>query len=222
MTNRGTAVCLALFAIAMALVEAVMVMHLRTIYYPGDPTAMFPLKLVSHRDLAIELARELATVVMIACVAALAARGALRRFAAYVLVFGLWDIFYYLWLWVMLDWPRAWLEWDVLFLIPWPWLGPWICPALIAALFTAWGALIVLATSEEARPRFTRVGLVTFLAGTALGLAAFLMPAAPLLAGGEEAFEGYVPGEFRWPVYWIGLVLMTAGLGHVAWRATRA
>ena len=222
MTNRGTVVCLALFAVAMAHVEAALVVHLRTIYYSGDPTAIFPLELMSHRDLAIELAREAATVVMIACVAALAARGALRRFAAFVLVFGLWDIFYYVWLRVMLDWPRTWLEWDVLFLIPWPWLGPWVCPALIAALFTVWGVWILLATSNEGDARFTRAGLATFLAGTALGLASFLMPALPLLPGGEEAFRGYVPGEFGWAVYGVGLVLMASGLWHVAWSATRA
>ncbi|MCK4674466.1 MAG: hypothetical protein KAT61_01025 [Gammaproteobacteria bacterium] len=52
-----------------------MVVHLRSLYYPGNPLEIFPLNLLTHRDFAIELARELATVVMILSVALLAARG---------------------------------------------------------------------------------------------------------------------------------------------------
>jgi len=97
--------------------------HLRHLYYPLDPQRLFPLVLLSHADLALELARELATVVMIVAVAVLAERGWVRRFAAFVFVFGLWDLGYYAWLKLVLDWPLHWLEWDVLFLIPWPWFG---------------------------------------------------------------------------------------------------
>ena len=80
---------LSLFAIAMAHVEAALVVHLRSLYYPDNPLAIFPLSLLSHRDLAIELARELATLVMIMSVALLAARGFVRIFAAFVYIFGL-------------------------------------------------------------------------------------------------------------------------------------
>lgn len=103
------------FAIAMAHVEASLVVHLRSLYYPDNPLVLFPLSLLSHRDLAIELSRELATVVMIVCVSLLAEKGFARIFAAFVYVFGLWDIAYYLWLKLMIGWPVSWFEWDVLF-----------------------------------------------------------------------------------------------------------
>lgn len=77
-------VWLTLFAIAMAQVEASLVVHLRTIYYPSNPQALFPLSILSHRDLGIEFIRELATVVMIGCVALLAASGFTRVFAAFI------------------------------------------------------------------------------------------------------------------------------------------
>jgi hypothetical protein len=53
---------------------------------------------MSHRDLFIELGREVTTVAMILAVALLAARAFTPVFAAFVYVFGLWDVFYYVWL----------------------------------------------------------------------------------------------------------------------------
>jgi hypothetical protein len=202
---------LGLYALGMALVEAAIVVHLRHLYYPLDPRSLFPLVLLSHADLALELARELATVVMILAVTLLAERGWSRRFAAFVFVFGLWDLGYYAWLKLVLDWPRAWLEWDVLFLLPWPWFGPWLAAALIAALFTLWGGW-VLASERVLRPRLTDI--VGFVTGTLLALIAFLAPAWPSLPGGAAAFRGWQPGTFPWALYGPGLALMAATLWH--------
>lgn len=196
----------------MAHVEASLVVHLRHIYYPDNPLALFPMALLSPGDLAIELARELATVVMLLSVALLAARGAMRVFAAFVYLFGLWDLFYYLWLKQMIGWPVDWLEWDVLFLIPWPWLGPWIAAAAIALLFSLWGGWVLLAAPGS---RFTRPRLMTFVAGCLLALAAFLAPGLPLLGEGGTAFRGFQPVEFAWALYLPGLLLMATGL----WQA---
>ncbi|WP_455208034.1 hypothetical protein [Kaarinaea lacus] len=204
-----TLLWLALFAIAMAYVESALVVHLRHLYYTDNPLAIFPLRLFTHRDLATELAREVATIVMMLSVAFLAMRNSGRRFAAFVFVFGVWDLFYYLWLKVLIGWPQSWLEWDVLFLIPWPWLGPWITPAIIALLFTLWGGR-VLATEHE--PRFNKLSLNVFFAGAVFGLVAFLWQGAMLLPGGEAAFDGYQPEDFPWIIYTFGLLAMTAGL----------
>jgi hypothetical protein len=207
-------VWLAAYALAMALVEAAIVIHLRQLYYPADPCTLFPLAPLSPADLTLELARELATVIMILAVAALAERGFMRRFAAFVLVFGLWDLGYYAWLKLFLGWPAHWQEWDVLFLIPWPWFGPWLAAALIAALFLVWGMCVLAATRDL---RLRAGAALTFVAGTLLALATFLAPAWPLLAGGPEAFRGFVPERFLWGVYVAGVAFMGAGLLR-AWR----
>lgn len=206
-------VWLSLFAIAMAQVEASVVVHLRTIYYPGNPLAIFPLSLLSSRDLMIEMVRELATVVMIMSVAFLNSRGFALRFATFVYVFGMWDLFFYIWLKIMIDWPPGWLEWDVLFLIPWPWLGPWLTPALIALLFVIWGGWVI---ASGKMIRFSRANTVLFVSGTTLALAAFLLPAVPLLRQGEEAFRQYQPHAFLWQLYIPGYLLMTGSLWRVA------
>ncbi|VAX12379.1 hypothetical protein MNBD_GAMMA24-1245 [hydrothermal vent metagenome] len=206
-------VWLTLFAICMAQVEASLVVHLRSIYYSGNPLEIFPLKLLTHRDLAIELVRELATVVMILSVALLTARGFTRVFAVFVYVFGLWDLFYYLWLKIMIGWPLSWFEWDVLFLIPWPWLGPWLSPVLIALLFVVWGGWILTLPNQA---RFSRGTAVLFVVGALLALVSFLLPAAPLLLEGEQAFRGYQPGDFLWSIFIPGYMLMVTSLWRIA------
>ncbi len=207
--NYRTVLWLLVFALAMALVEAAIVVHLRHLYYAEDPLTLFPLKLLNYQDLALELAREVATVVMLIVIAVLSAETFGRRFAAFVLSFGLWDLFYYLWLKIFLDWPQTWLEWDILFLIPWMWLGPWITPALIAVLFVIWGGWVLLTIRE---PHFTWRSLAIFLFGSFCGLTSFLLPAALLLPAGEEAFIGYMPGTFNWTLYSIGWLAMAVGL----------
>lgn len=204
---------LTLFAIAMAQVEASLVIHLRSVYYPDDPLTLFPLSILTQRDYLIELAREFATVMMMLSVALLVASGFMRFFAAFVYVFGLWDIFYYLWLKLMIGWPTSWLEWDVLFLIPWPWFGPWITAALIALLFVIWGGWIWLASGTA---RFTKTTALLLIFGVLFSLAAFLLPAVPLLPEGVEAFRDFRPDMFLWRLYSMGYLLMAVALWRVA------
>ena len=135
---KRTLTILTVYAIAMALLESAVVVYIRRLYYPDNPLELFPLQFLNTYDPLLELSREAATVIMILTVALLAERSSLTRsFAAFVFVFGVWDLFYYYWLKVLIGWPRSWLAWDVLFLTPGVWLGPWICPAMIALLFVA-------------------------------------------------------------------------------------
>ena len=123
---------LALYAVAMGLLEAVVVIYLRELYYPDG--FGFPIVIIPDPLAMTELLRELTTLLMILAVAMLAGNDRTDRFFVFALVFGLWDIVYYLGLWLFLDWPDSLFTWDVLFLIPVPWLGPVIYPLIIAAL----------------------------------------------------------------------------------------
>jgi hypothetical protein len=206
---KGRLTWLSLFAVAMAYLEAAVVVYLRRIYYPEDPLCLFPLKVWATSELLIEIGREAATVVMILGTASLAARGRIRVFAAFCFVFGLWDIFYYFWLKVLLGWPVTMTEWDILFLIPWAWLGPWPAPVVIAALLTAWGGRALTAD------RFCRFdGRATVLAGggTILVLLSFLQPAFGLLGGDPSAVTSFVPEGFWWGAFLPGAFLMGAGM----------
>ncbi len=202
-------VWLSLFAVAMAYLEAAVVVYLRRIYYPDDPLALFPLKVWAPSELLIELGREAATVVMIMGTASLAARGGIRVLAAFSFVFGLWDIFYYIWLKLLLGWPVTLMEWDILFLIPWAWLGPWPAPVIIAALLVAWGGLVLV---FDPPCRFDGQAAVLAGAGTILVLLSFLQPASGILGGGPEAVTAFVPEGFWWGAFTPGALLLGAGM----------
>lgn len=204
-------VILSVYAVSMALLEAAVVVYMRRLYYPDQQLDLFPLDFLLQYDPRLELAREAATVFMIVSVALLAERRSWTRgFAAFVFVFGLWDLFYYLWLKVLIDWPRTWFEWDVLFLIPVIWLGPWICPALIAMLFVLWGGYVF---RSERNFELTKSGFLLFVIGALIGMGTFFQPVmAEWMRGGMDALVRYMPGSFWWWLFIPSYLMMAAGL----------
>src|SRR6202023_1046022 len=81
-----------------------------------------------------------ATIVMLAMVGYLAASSLPGRIGAFAIAFGIWDIFYYVFLWLFAGWPASPFAPDVLFLIPLPWWGPVVSPVLVGAMFVLAGA----------------------------------------------------------------------------------
>lgn len=102
------------FSISMALVEAGVVIYLRALYYPDG--FAFPLEIITKRHFIVEIGREAATILMIISVAALTGKRFWEKFAYFLICFGFWDIFYYIWLKVAIGWPSSLLDWDILFL----------------------------------------------------------------------------------------------------------
>jgi len=193
----------------MAWVEAAVVVYLRRLYYPDGQLTLFPMRVWRTSDLLVELAREAATIAMILAVALLAVPGRTRRLAAFLYVFGVWDLCYYLWLKLALGWPVSWADWDILFLIPWPWLAPWFTPAVVALLFALWGGGVLARETETVVPR--RAALLA-AAALSLVLASFLEPALPLLGQSAAAAAQFVPSRFLWAVYLPGVALLASGL----------
>ena len=125
-------IIITIFAIAMALLESAVVIYLREIMYPEG--FGFPLAPILPHLALTEILREAATLVMLICIGLLAARSFSQRFAWFVYSFAIWDIFYYVFLWLLLGWPESIMTWDILFLIPAPWTGPVITPLMITLL----------------------------------------------------------------------------------------
>ena len=142
---------LVLFAVAMACLESAVVVYLRLIYYPEG--FAFPLKIISGSTIWIEIGREAATLIMLTSIGILIASTAPGRFAAVCFIFGVWDIFYYIWLWIFIGWPQSLLTWDLLFLIPVPWTGPVIAPVLVSICLITAGMIIMVNESRGRRFR---------------------------------------------------------------------
>ena len=178
---------MAIFAVAMAQLEASVVVYLRALFYPEG--FQFPLRIISGRIAWVEMAREIATVFMIFSAARLTTRDPWRRFAAFLFVFGVWDIFYYAWLW-----PPSFFTSDILFLIPMPWVGPVWAPMLISLCMVAASATIY-SLRDRYRPirvyrwEWTIVGVCALIL---VGI--FIWPASTILDGG-------VPPTFPWLLF---------------------
>ncbi len=131
----------AIFGISMGFVEAAVVVYLRKIYYPDG--FVFPLKPLTDNLIGVEVLREVATIFMLISIAVLAGKKLWERFAYFIFCFGVWDIFYYVWLKVLINWPLTIFDWDILFLIPLPWIGPVIAPVTISLLMIIFGLMII-------------------------------------------------------------------------------
>lgn len=133
----------------MAYLESAVVVYLRLLYYPEG--FRFPLTEIPLNILLVEIGREAATILMLWTVARMLGRNGREVFAWFCFNFGVWDIWYYIWLKVLLNWPASLLEWDILFLIPLPWVGPVLAPVLISlALITA--GVLILRMERTGRP----------------------------------------------------------------------
>ena len=196
-----------LFAAAMAYVEAAAVVYLRRVM--GVTDLIRDMAPFDPQIARIEIGRELATLIMITALGWALGRSWQARWAFACFAFGLWDIFYYVWLRVFLGWPSSLLEPDVLFLIPLPWWGPVLSPVLIALLAVVGGELAVKIDDRGGEIRPGPARWAAFLAGTFTVLYAFMADAIAMLPASAEELGRLKPTAFLWPVYLIGLALMT-------------
>jgi hypothetical protein len=208
-SNLGRWLVVVAFAIAMAWVESAVVFDLRTLVDRIEPYQEHPLPLIGRLG-PVELGRELATMIMLFTVGVLAAKTWRARLGYMALAFGVWDICYYIFLKVMCGWPHSLLDWDILFLLPLPWWGPVLAPALIAGLMIVWGTLVT--QFERTRPPALsngRVWIVT-LFGVFLALYVFMTDSLRVADQGVAVIRNVLPVNFNWPLFLIALALLSA------------
>ncbi|MDQ7822825.1 MAG: hypothetical protein RDV48_08540 [Candidatus Eremiobacteraeota bacterium] len=134
----GTLGLLTCYGIAMAYVEAMVVVYLRRLLplsqWNVEVTDLHSLTmfLSRHHVLWTEQTREAATIIMILAVALLAGGTLRMKAGAFLYTFAIWDLFYYIFLYALIKWPPTLATGDVLFLIPRPWVSPVYVPVIIS------------------------------------------------------------------------------------------
>jgi hypothetical protein len=200
-----------LYAIAMAWVESAAVFYLRSMMGRIEPYQPDPLPLIGGFAL-VELPREFATLVMLFAVGFLAGRTWRARVGYAVIAFGVWDIFYYVFLKMMCGWPHSLLDWDVLFLLPLPWWGPVLAPILISLLMILWGTFATqFERTHTPAPSNWRAWILNF-AGVALALYVFMADSITASHHGLDEIRTVLPEKFNWPAFAVALALMSAPL----------
>lgn len=162
----ATVLKVVIFSIAFAFVESSVVVYLRhligasyseidqgrvLLLLPGiaflEPKTAFNI-ITNSQLLNVEMTREAFTLIMLASVALLAARNVKAVFAYFFLAFGIWDIFYYVFLKLTIDWPKSFTDLDIFFLLPVPWIGPVFVPIIISSLLIAVSLYYLKRSSE--------------------------------------------------------------------------
>lgn len=191
-----------IFSIAFGYIEAAVVVYLRAIFHSDGFT--FPLEFAidpaSKRILLTEIGREAATLVLILTGAWLFGKNRQQRFAYFLTIFAVWDIFYYIWLEVLINWPASISDWDILFLIPVVWASPVWAPVLISIIMLAF-AVIILYRDNLGRP--LKVTAMDWL----LFIAASLIVVVSLCIGGSHITQQNFNSYFYWPLFSAGNIL---------------
>ena len=211
-----------LFGISFGYVEAAVVAYLRAIYdpirqhlHPGrEPHDLFPLispqQLAgagpeNSRRLVIEIGREAATMAMLGSIALACGQTFYQSVAAFAVAFGVWDISFYVFLRLMIQWPESLRTWDILFLIPLPWIGPVWAPVLVAAtmivcglMSLGWGGL-----------RLSALSWLAIMAGALVIILAFVWDFRNIASGG-------LPNAFNWPLFLAGEAIGIIGFAAAA------
>ena len=147
---------LILFSLTFAFIEASVVVYLRqllgyTLNFPViHPETLLNLGVIAFvapgkwlfPDASLsqtEILREFATLIVLAAFAWGAGSNLKRKLGTFLASFALWDIFYYVFLKILLNWPKSLYDIDVFFLLPVPSVGPVLTALVLSTLFLILG-----------------------------------------------------------------------------------
>ncbi len=151
----------------------------------------------------MEMAREASTIVLILTGSWLAGFNLRQRFAYFLTIFAVWDIFYYVWLKVLLNWPASIMEWDILFLIPVTWAGPVIAPVIVSVIMIVFAAMILRGDSHRKPIKATLLDWLGFI------IAGLIVVISFCIAGLHSNQPDY-NAHFHWLLFAAGNVIAIA------------
>jgi len=192
-----------IFSIAFAYIEAAVVVYLRTIFHPAGFT--FPLLGCGigpfwGRLMLTEIGREAATIVLIFTGAWLFGQSLQQRLAYFLVIFAVWDIFYYVWLKVLIGWPASIMNWDILFLIPVAWASPVLAPLIISVTLLLCAVIMLYFCSYGRRLKVTLIDRLAFMLTTSVVVVSFCI-------AGRHITKPDFQSHFYWPVFAAGYLL---------------
>jgi hypothetical protein len=194
------------FGIALAYIEAAVVVYLREIFHPAGftfPLSEFGISPLWKQLLLIETGREAATLVLIFTASCLFGQNLRQRFAFFLTIFAVWDIFYYIWLKVLIGWPGSITDWDILFLMPTVWAGPVVAPVIISLILLAFAVIILYRSCGAKILRLTPIDWFVLILAPILVIVSFCI-------AGLHAAEPDFKSHFHWPLFAAGLLSAVA------------
>ena len=230
---KKTLLYLTLFSIAMAFLESAVVVYLRIIYYPEGFD--FPLASIDASVAVTEILRELATMIMLLTVSIIAGKNFRQRFAYFIFCFGLWDIFYYIFLYLLLGWPESLLTWDILFLIPVTWTSPVIAPVIVSLTMIGIAITVLYYDKKNKSYKISNLTWFFWFAGAFVVFISLIYDYSVFVLqqysfrdiwnlSGETLFDishQYIPSKFNWFIFIAGEIIVLSGWIFMILQAKR-
>ena len=219
--HLSTLTTITLFSIAMAFFETAVVIYLRELLYPTGFS--FPLAPMPGNLALTEILREAATLIMLIGAGMLAAKTFSQKFAWFIYSFATWDIFYYVFLKILINWPESIMTWDILFLIPTIWTGPVLSPVIVSLTMILL-ALVILNFAEKSKnTRIDRTEWILLTGGSLILIMAFIWDYSRFILEHFTLSElwtiietellyntaiSYIPRKFNWLIFISGEVIL--------------
>ena len=188
------------------MVEAAVVIYLRQLLHVEGSN--ITLSGIPRGIFTVEIIREFTTLVMLISVGVLAGSRPMGRFGSFIIAFGVWDIFYYVFLSMFHGWPRSFLDWDLLFLIPVPWMAPVLAPVLVSCGLIFSGYWLLIREQQKKRIVVSLSDWIIEAVATVLILYSF-----------TNNNSVSTPEVFSWIIFLAGLAL---GVGYFVWRMMKS
>ncbi len=199
---------LIIFGIAMAFLESAIVIYLRKIYYPDG--FHLPIRIIEPDVALVEIIREAATLIMLVAIGILAGKTRIQRFAFFLLCFGVWDIFYYVFLKIFLNWPASILEPDILFLIPVPWIGPVLAPVILSSVMITLAFVCIWKELKTQQKFISRQHLLLMVTGSVIVISSFVYNFEKYLVRTPVIDDAITTGtsfpDFNWLLFGTGII----------------
>jgi len=222
-----------IFCIAMGLLESAVVIYMREILYPEG--FGFPLSPVLPDLMLTELLREVATIVMLLGIGFLAGRNKSERFAWFLYSFAIWDIFYYVFLWLLIGWPSSLMTYDVLFLLPSTWIGPVITPIIISLTMIGFALIILVKNRQNQDIKIPGISWLLLITGSVILILGFIWDYSAFIMETMTIKEiwtlpkdhvlklatEYVPRKFNWFLYILGELVILSGILYFYLRISK-
>ncbi len=225
---------LGISGIAFGFLESIVVVYLRQIYYPQG--FEFPLQILSPKMISIEILREMCTMLMLISISVIAGKNSLQKICFFIYSFGVWDIFYYAGLKLLLDWPNSFLEWDVLFLIPVVWIGPVLAPLIISITMILISWAFISSQEKGLMLKFKIYFWIFICIGIVLLFITFIWDYSKLIVDGGflydvlclsenkeflEIFSQYKPTSYNWLLFSVGEILIVFPVLIILWQSRK-
>jgi len=225
-----TILWITVFAVSMGYFESAIVIYLRQIVYPGG--FAFPLQSIDKDLATTEIIREAFSLLMLLSVSFLTGKSTITRFAYFLFSFAVWDIFYYIFLKVLINWPEFLMTMDILFLLPVIWIGPVIAPLILSFIMTIFALLMLYFSSCHEHVQLKPSELLILILGALIIIISFTadymifilnhysfdqiwsLPTKSLFKLSVE----YYPENFYWSIFWLGVIIILTGIGLFTYR----